>query len=158
MFWTKITCPFSAFLTAVSNSSPRVQFTNWTGLPNNSCKRTAAHSKLFLALSSSVFTFPKCENNTTAFGSCSSKYLIVGKAWTIRLSFVISPVFLSLGTLKSTRTKTVYPFTSISLIVFLFIFLRPPCANYIILLKYCKSFSIFSYDILRWFLSIILTF
>ena len=52
--------PSANAFTAFSNSSPRVtgQKVTFTS-GNNSCKRTATHSKLFLALSSSVLTFPK---------------------------------------------------------------------------------------------------
>ena len=99
-----------------------MQSTNLTSFPNNSANLGATTAKLFLALSSSVFTFPKCENKTIALGDWSNKYLIVGNAATIRLSLVISPVSLLLGTLKSTRTKTVFPVTSISLTVFFCIY------------------------------------
>ena len=123
-----------------------MQSTNFTSLPNNSANLGATTAKLFLALSSSVLTLPKCENKTIAFGDCSNKYLIVGNAATIRLSLVISPVSLLLGTLKSTRTKTVFPATSISLIVFLSIFIIPPWLNYII---YNHCFQLISYYIMR---------
>ena len=48
-----------AALIAASNSAPRVQSTNFTSLPNNSANLGATTAKLFLALSSSVFTLPK---------------------------------------------------------------------------------------------------
>ena len=49
---------------------------------------------------------------------------MVDKAALIRVSSVIALVFLSWGTLKSTRIMTFLPATLISLIVFLFTF--PP--------------------------------
>src|SRR5215469_14591532 len=52
--------------------------------------------------------------------SCLSKYWIVGRAATMRASSVIR-CCSSRGTLKSTRTRTRLPITSISRTVFLFI-------------------------------------
>ena len=49
----------------------------------------------------------------------SSRYWIVGRAATMRLSLVISPVSLSWGTLKSQRSRTYLPETSTSRTVFL---------------------------------------
>ena len=59
-----------------------------------------------------------CEQSTT-FAPCSIRYLMVGSAPMMRFSSVITPSFI--GTLKSTRTRHFLPFTSISVIVFLFI-------------------------------------
>ncbi len=44
-------------------------------------------------------------------------YLMVGSAATIRAGLVISPVFLSWGTLKSTRMRTRLPLRSTSLML-----------------------------------------
>ena len=49
----------------------------------------------------------------------SSRYRMVGRAATMRLSLVISPVVLSWGTLKSQRSRIFLPATSTSMIVFL---------------------------------------
>ena len=61
---------------------------------------------------------PMCEQRIT-FAPASTKYLIVGSAPLIRVSSVILPSFI--GTLKSTLTRHLLPFTSTSFTDFLFI-------------------------------------
>ena len=100
---------------AASKAAPRVSGTKVTSLPNNSPKRFATGAKDLEALSSSVLTLPKWEKRMS-FALLSIKYWIVGKAWTIRLSSVMTPSFI--GTLKSTRTNTFLPATSKSVTIF----------------------------------------
>ena len=106
VFSTRITSPLFMLAIASSNCAPRVTGTNVTGLFKRSAKCSATGFKDKLALSSSVFTRPRCENRT-AFPPFSVIYLIVGKAATIRLSSPITPSLI--GTLKSTRIKTFLP-------------------------------------------------
>ena len=68
---------------------------------------------------------PRCEQRIT-LASLSVRYLMVGSTFLMRVSSLMVPVSISKGTLKSTRTSTRFPLTSISLKVFLFIF--PLCA------------------------------
>ncbi len=72
----------------------------------------------FIFSSSTLCGLPRCEQRIT-FAPCSSKYLIVGSAPLIRFSSVITPSFI--GTLKSTRTRHLFPATSTSRMDFLFI-------------------------------------
>src|SRR5512142_1280966 len=59
---------------------------------------------------------PRWENRMTA-APCCKRYSIVGRAARMRVSSLTLPSLI--GTLKSTRTRTRFPFTSISRTVFL---------------------------------------
>ena len=61
---------------------------------------------------------PRWEQAMTA-APWSSRYWMVGRAARMRLSSVMAPVALSWGTLKSQRSSTFLPLTSMSLTVFL---------------------------------------
>ena len=58
---------------------------------------------------------PRCDMRISR-PSRSSTLLIVGNAWTIRRSSLILP--LAIGTVKSTRSRTRLPLTSMSATVF----------------------------------------
>ena len=98
--------------------SPITSEANFTSFPNNFDNSSAIgfSENSFL---NSPFGLPKWEHNIT-FALFSIKYLIVSKADTILLLSVIVPSSVW-GTLKSHLTNTFFPFTSISLTVFLFI-------------------------------------
>jgi len=122
VFSNMSTSPSLSALIASSKTFPLVTGTNTTFCFKCSLSLFATISRLFLALSVSSLTRPRCEN-TIAFPPWESTYLIVGNASTILFSSLISPFFN--GTLKSTRINTFLPLTLMSLIVF-FAIIFPP--------------------------------
>src|SRR6218665_1578930 len=90
---------------------------NFTFMPNSFS--TAATVCLIEYLSSApFFGLPKCDIKTQLPPSFKI-FLIVGMVALMRLSLVTSSVFLSSGTLKSTRMSTRFPLKFTSLIVFI---------------------------------------
>ena len=98
--------------------SPVTSFANFISVSNSLLNSFATGFKEYLGFTS-PFGLPRWEHNIT-FAPFSIKYLIVGSAAVILVLSVIVP-FSSKGTLKSHLTNTFFPFTSISLTVFLFI-------------------------------------
>ena len=117
VFCSKTTSPFSIFSIAAFAFSPTTlsSAANTTSLFNISDNLFATGAKDNSGLAS-PFGFPKWEHNIT-FAPFSIKYFIVGSAPFNLFSSVITPSFN--GTLKSHLTKTFFPFTFISSIVFL---------------------------------------
>ncbi|CUQ01467.1 Uncharacterised protein [Flavonifractor plautii] len=98
-------------------SGPTTSAAMMTSRPNSSLRRLATGARLNLGSGPSL-GLPRWEQAITA-AFCSSRYWMVGRAATMRLSSVMAPVALSWGTLKSQRSRTFLPATSISFTVFL---------------------------------------
>lgn len=96
---------FSSFESSFA-FSPTISLENLTSNPKYSDNLLATGFKESSGLISPL-GLPKCEHNIT-LALFSNKYLIVGNAATILKSFVIFPVSLSNGTLKSHLTNTFY--------------------------------------------------
>ena len=113
MFSRRITSPSfiaatAAFALGPTTSGSAANFTSW---PRSSESLFATGARVFVFLSSSVFTLPRCEQRIT-FPPSAISFFIVGRAATSLFSSVISP-FLR-GTLKSQRQRTLLPFTFMS--------------------------------------------
>ena len=91
-------------------SGPTTSCAIMTSLPSSSLRRTATGFRDSSGLISPL-GFPMWEQAITA-APLSSRYWMVGSAARMRLSSVMTLVFLSRGTLKSQRRKTFLPFTS----------------------------------------------
>ena len=97
-------------------SGPMTSLASFTSKPSFSERRLATGAREYFMLNSPLGR-PRCEQRMTA-APCSSRYLIVGSAALMRVSSVMF-LFSSRGTLKSQRTSTFLPETSMSSIVFL---------------------------------------
>ena len=117
VFCSSTTSPSFIAATAALAFSPTTVSSSakTTGCPSSSERRTAQGARLNLA-SGPFFGLPRWLHRITLPPSATS-FLMVGRAATMRLSLVMTPSFM--GTLKSTRTSTRLPFTSMSSIVFL---------------------------------------
>ena len=100
---------FSAAALAFA-SPPTTSLAIATGLPSSSLRRAATGARENSGFTS-PFGRPRWEQRMTA-ALWSSRYLMVGRAATMRLSEVMTPSLS--GTLKSQRTSTFLPFTSMS--------------------------------------------
>ena len=89
-----------------------------TGCPSSSARRTA-HGRQPQSLHHLAVGPAQVRAQITAGTFCSSRYRMVGSAARIRASSVMAPEALSSGTLKSTRSRTRFPRTSMSLTVLL---------------------------------------
>ena len=119
VFSRRITSPsFIASTAALTVSSTTSRLgTNLTSCPRSSVSLLATGARVLVCLSSSVLTFPRCEQRIT-FPPSAISFLIVGRAATSLFSSVISPFFN--GTLKSHLQSTRLPLTLISSTDFLF--------------------------------------
>ena len=99
-------------------SGPTTSSAMMTGLPSSSLRRAATGFRDSSGLTSPL-GLPMWEQATTA-AFCSSRYWMVGRAARMRLSSVMTPLpSLAMGTLKSHRSSTFLPATSMSRTVFL---------------------------------------
>ena len=103
-FSNKIAFPGSNSFANFFALSPTISVANLTSKPKYSDNLSATGLNVRFGLISPL-GLPKCEHKIT-FALCSNKYFIVGNAATILKSFVIFPVSLSSGTLKSHLTNT----------------------------------------------------
>ena len=117
VFWSNITSPSFISAAAFLAFSPTTQSSaaNFTSCPNISDNLFATGAKDNSGLAS-PFGFPKWEQSIT-LALWSTRYFIVGNAPFNLFSSVITPSFS--GTLKSHLTRTLFPATCISSIVFL---------------------------------------
>src|SRR5207248_2103590 len=111
------TPPGARAATVASADGPTTSFAHATDTPRISLKRFATGAS---PRSSTTFPSgrPRCETSMI-LALCSTRYSIVGSAARMRVSSRILP--FSSGTLKSTRTSTRLPSTSMSRTVFFFI-------------------------------------
>ena len=121
-FSNSIASPSFILFTNSFALSPIISPANFTSFPNNLDSSFATGAKENSGFTC-PFGLPKCEHKIT-LALLSNKYFIVSNAPTILLLSVIFR-FSSCGTLKSHLTSTFFPFTSISLTVFLFIKISP---------------------------------
>ena len=119
VFSRRITSPSCIASTAAFAFGPTTSGSaaNFTSCPRSSERRAATGASVFVSLSSSVLTFPRCEQRITLPPSAIN-FLIVGSAATSLFSSVIFPSFN--GTLKSHLQRTRSPLTLISSTDFLF--------------------------------------
>ena len=139
-FSSSMHCPSCRFAASALALSPITSAAMGTSMPSSSDRRAATGFKEYFILNS-PFGRPRCEHRMS-FAPWPSRYLMVGRDSTIRLSSVMLPS-PSRGTLKSQRARTFLPFTSISSIDFLFSAIRSPLLSLFQGLLY-PYFSFFS--------------
>ena len=98
-------------------SSPTMSWAKMTSWPSSWLRRSATGRRVRLSFHWPL-GLPRWEQAITA-APRSSRYRMVGRLATMRLSLVMAWVSLSWGTLKSQRSRIFFPATSTSMMVFL---------------------------------------